>query len=317
MTVLASWRPGATRDALLEFLDASLTLPRSARVATFDNDGTLWSERPIVQLEFFLAELRAALATDPSLGSRPEYAAVLGTDHKAAGELGLERIALALVELFEGQSPAEFDARARGFMATAMHPTMGMPLRGTVYQPMLELLEELRRRQFTVFIVTGGGTEFVRAISEDLYGVPPEAVVGTLVEYDVVRGADGVPRPVRTARLQGGANEGPAKIANIQTQLGRHPIIAVGNSGGDRDMLEWALDSTGPCLALLVDHDDDEREFAYRSVAQTFAEAEPITVVAERLGWTVVSMARDWSRVFPTPVVVSRRPPPYDADGGS
>jgi hypothetical protein len=160
-------------------------------------------------------------------------------------------------------------------------------------------LDELRTREFSVFIVTGGGTEFVRAVSEDLYGVPPEGVVGSLVEYDVVRGADDVPRPVRTARLQGLANEGPAKIANIQTQLGRHPILGVGNSGGDRDMLEWALDSTGPCLALLVDHDDPEREFAYRSIAQTFTESEPITVVAVRLGWTVVSMARDWSTVFP------------------
>lgn len=298
---LPSWRPGPVREALVGFLDASESLPVAERVAAFDNDGTLWSERPIVQLEFFVDELRRSVAADGSLLDRAEYAALLGADEAAMAELGLERIATALVELFDGQNPAEFDGRARAFMATALHPTLAMPLRRTVYQPMLELLEELRRREFSAFIVTGGGTEFVRAVSEDLYGVPPEAVVGSLVAYDVVRGADGVPRPVRTSRLQGSANEGPAKIANIQTQLGRHPILGVGNSGGDRDMLEWALDSTGPCLALLVDHDDADREFAYRSVAQTFAEAEPITVVADRLGWTVVSMARDWSTVFPSP----------------
>jgi phosphoserine phosphatase len=299
--VLPSWKAGATRDAVLAFLDASMALPVGARVAAFDNDGTLWSERPFVQLAFFESELRAAVATDPSLSARPEYAALLEGDHAAMGELGLERIALALVELFDGQSPAEFDQRARSFMAAAQHPSLEMPLRRTVYQPMLELLDELRRREFSVFIVSGGGTEFVRAVSQDLYRVPPECVVGTLVQYDVVRGEDGVPRPVRTARLQGAANEGPAKIANIQTQLGRQPILAVGNSGGDRDMLEWALDSTGPSLALVVDHDDAEREFAYASVAQTFAESEPIIAVAERLGWTVISMARDWSTVFPPP----------------
>ena len=167
------------------------------------------------------------------------------------------------------------------------------------YQPTLELLNELRRRDFTVGIVTGGGTEFVRAISHDLYGVPAERVVGTLIGYEFTR--DGENRPVlrRTAAMLGTANEGPAKVTNIQTQLGRRPILAAGNSGGDREMLEWALAADGPSLALLIDHDDAKREFQYISTAGTVVETERITDVGSRLGWTIVSMAQDWVVVFP------------------
>jgi hypothetical protein len=164
---------------------------------------------------------------------------------------------------------------------------------------MLELLDELRRRAFTIFVVTGGGTEFVRAVSHDLYQVAPEAVVGTLVEYDFVRRDDGRPALLRTNRIESGANEGSAKVGRIQTHLGRRPILAAGNSGGDREMLEWACAAGEPCLAILVDHDDADREFAYLSTAQTFEEAEPITEVGQRLGWTVVSMKNDWATVFP------------------
>jgi hypothetical protein len=164
---------------------------------------------------------------------------------------------------------------------------------------MLELIDELRRREFTVAIVTGGGTEFVRAVSEPLYGVAPELVVGTLIDYDVSRDPEGGLQIRRANRLVGGANEGIAKIAGIQRHLGRRPILAAGNSGGDREMLEWAIGGDGPGLALLVDHDDAEREFAYVSTATTFAEPEPITDVGRRLGFTIVSMADDWSEVLP------------------
>ena len=188
---------------------------------------------------------------------------------------------------------------AREFMARARHRTLGVPAPGTRYQPMLELLDELRRRDFTVYLVSGGGTEFLRAISAELYGVPPETVVGTQVRYELTRRADGRPVLLRTGDVIGGANEGEAKVANIQSQLGRRPILAAGNSAGDREMLEWALAGDGPGLALLLDHDDREREFAYESVSSTLKEHEPITTVAGRLGWTVISMANDWSTVVP------------------
>jgi phosphoglycolate phosphatase-like HAD superfamily hydrolase len=300
--VLPSWRPGAARDAVLAFLDSCGSVPVERRVACFDNDGTLWCERPrYVQLEFFLDALESALSADPDLAQKPEFAALRSGDQTAIGEIGLERIAFALTGLFAGRSPEEFTAQVREFMARADHPTLGRPLRTVTYQPMLELLAELRRCDFTICLVTGGGTEFVRAIGEDLYGVPPQNVVGTLVAYEYVptdeHGAG--PSLRRMAVLAAGANEGATKVSNIQAQLGRRPILAAGNSGGDREMLEWVAAGDGPTLPLLVDHDDPDREFAYVGAAATYAETEPIADVAARLRWTVVSMQRDWEDVFP------------------
>jgi phosphoserine phosphatase len=297
--VLPSWRDGATRDALIAFLDASSDIPEHERLACFDNDGTLWVERPdYVQLDFFLDALGRAVAEDADLANRPEYAALLDKDTAAIGDLGLPRIAVALTELFEGMPPELFTTRVREFMADARHPVLGRPLRTLVYHPMLELVEELRRRSFDVAIVTGGGTEFVRAVSEQLYGVPPESVVGTLIEYDY---ADDGDRPSlrRTTRVVGGANEGPTKVVNIQTQLGRRPVMAAGNSDGDTEMLAWVSSGEGPTLSLLVDHDDAEREFAYSGHSVSLSGTEPVLDTAARLGWTVASMAHDWERVFP------------------
>jgi hypothetical protein len=289
--ILPSWRPGATRDAILAFLDAAADVPVEQRVACFDNDGTLWSEKPnYVQLNFFVDAMKSAVQADRSAAYKPEFAALISGDQAAIGEIGLERIAYALTGLFEGLAPEEFTARVHEFMSRTTAPT---------YVPMLELIEELRRRDFTICVVTGGGTEFVRAISQDLYGVPPQNVVGSLIAYEFVpTSEEGGPALRRTSDLVAGANEGAVKVNNIQMQLGRRPIFAAGNSGGDREMLEWVAAGTSPTLAVLVDHDDADRETAYVSTAATFAEAEPITDVGARLGWTVISMARDWDVIF-------------------
>ncbi len=297
-SLLPSWRDGATRSALLEFLDQVDDIPPDERVAVFDNDGTLWCEKPsYVQLDFFVRELGRAVTDRPELGERAEYRAVLDQDRAALGELGLERVAFALVELCEGMTPGEFGARVDAFFAEARHPERGVPYPQLRYRPMLELIDELRARSFDVGVVTGGGTEFVRAVSQALYGVAPEAVVGSQVGYELVRESG---RPVlrRTTQLFGEVNEGAAKISNIQRQLGRRPVVAGGNSPGDAEMLEYATGYDGPSLALLVDHDDAEREYAYESVAGSFESDEAITDTAARLGWTVVSMRDDWSRVF-------------------
>lgn len=300
--LLPSWRPGTTRDALLEFLESSSALPVERRLACFDNDGTLWCERPAYpQYDFVVDALRRRSVDDPGLRLRPEFAAVLDEDQAALGDLGLVRVALALVSLFEGLTPEEFVAEVRAFMDRAVNDRLGRPVRTATYQPMLELVDELRRRQFTVAIVSGGGCEFVRAVSRDLYGVPPEAVVGTMIGYTFTRDAAGQPLLRRSSRMVGEVNEGPAKVSAVQTQLGRAPVLAAGNSGGDRELLEWAASGPGPGLALLVDHDDDEREFAYVGSAGSFTDPEPITDVARRLGWTVASMRTDWARVFPDP----------------
>jgi len=301
LAILPSWRPGATRDSILAFLAAAESVPVEQRVAAFDNDGTLMCERPtFVQFDFFAEALGDAAAADPALRDRPEFAAVLAGDSAAIAQLGVERVGFALLELFAGIGPEEFTERSKAFMGRARHRTLGIPLRSSVYQPMLELLDELRRREFTIFIVSGSGTEFLRAISDDVYRVPAEAVVGTLIAYEFSRNSAGHPVLRRTATIASAANEGAAKVTHIQSQLGRRPILAGGNSGGDREMMEWACASSGPSLALLIDHDDEEREFRYVSSAATFAEDEPITTVAHRLGWTVVSIADDWATVFPS-----------------
>jgi phosphoglycolate phosphatase-like HAD superfamily hydrolase len=296
--ILPSWRPGATRDALVTFLERAATVPVEDRVAYFDNDGTLWCERPTyVQYDFFVDVLRQRVAEDPTAAERAEFRALLGGDPAAIEALGLPRIAAALAGLFEDQTPQEFAAVVQEFMARAQHRTLGRPLRTLRYRPMLELIAELRDLDFSVGIVTGGGAEFLRAVSQDLYAVPPELVVGTQIGYRLTTDAAGAPELRRTAALDGVANEGAAKVSHIQSELGRRPLLAAGNSGGDREMLEWAAAAPGG-LALLVDHDDADREFAYRSMGVTVDEAEPILVVAERQGWTVASMARDWSVVF-------------------
>ena len=299
---LPSWNAGPTKDALLEFLDAAAEVPVCDRVAVFDNDGTLWCEKPnYVQLEFMIAELARAVAADPALGEREEYRALIEHDAAAQAELGLERIALALVELCAGIGPTEFDDRVRTFFANASHRDRAVPYRETRYAPMLELVDALRAREFDVFLVTGGGTEFVRTLSLDFYDVSPDDVVGTLVTYQFDRGDDGRPHLVRGAALDGtAANEGEVKVANIQRHLGRRPIFAAGNSAGDREMLEYALASEGPSLALLVDHDDAEREYAYVARAGTIDFEGDIVEFGRSLGWTIASIRHDWATVFAT-----------------
>ena len=237
--ILPSWRPSPTRDALLAFLQAAEAVAVSDRVAYFDNDGTLWCERPTyVQYDFFADELRRRTAVDPAVAERPEFAAVLAGDSARIAELGLPRIAIALADLFAGLTPEEFTDRVRDFAGRMSHPVLGHRLADLRYLPMLELIHELRQREFTVGIVTGGGADFLRAISAELYEVAPELVVGTLIEHELGRTAAGAPELRRTTRLIGGANEGPAKVTNIQTQLGRRPLLAAEFAGCDLAVLD-------------------------------------------------------------------------------
>ncbi|PUB20304.1 haloacid dehalogenase-like hydrolase [Promicromonospora sp. AC04] len=296
---LPSWRPGRTRDTLLGFLADAASIDPEDRVAYFDNDGTLWCERPTyVQYEFYLDALRRRVREDPTLAQGAEFRAVLEGDIAAVGEIGLERIALALAGLFQGIEPGAFTQEVRTFLRTSTHPTLGRSVSAVRYRPMLELLDALRELDFSIGVVTGGGTEFVRSVSRELYGVPPERVVGTMIAYELGQDVAGRPALQRTARVLGDVNEGATKVTNIQTYLGRPPVLAAGNSAGDTELLEWAAAADGPHLSLLVDHDDPDREFAYVSEAQTFAAGEPITATAQRLGWTTVSMKHDWDTVF-------------------
>ena len=297
---LPSWNDGPTRTALLSFVDAADALPIEERVAVFDNDGTLWCEKPnYPQLLFMLDELGRAATADPTLASREEYRALIDRDVDAQAAIGLERIAFALLELCAGIGPEEFNDRVVAFFEQHRHPDRGVAYIDMRYQPMLELLDELRAHHFDVFIVTGGGAEFVRAISRSFYLVSPDAVVGSLVGYDFVRDEAGRPTMLRTTDLFGEVNEGAPKVTNIQLQLGRRPIFAAGNSPGDAEMLEYAVAVDGPSMALLVEHDDAEREYAYEGRAGSFETEGSFSDDAAQLGITVTSMRRDWATVFP------------------
>ena len=238
------------------------------------NDGTLWCERPAYVQELFLKE---------RLASRPELV-----------EKGLVQ---AVLELDAGITPEEFTTSVEEWFAGAKHPRFGTSFRELTYQPMLELLEFVRANGFHVFVVTGGGVEFVRAVGEELYGVGPDDVVGSAVEVAFER-RDGQAVLVCQAKMLGSPNEGAPKAVNIQTHIGRRPILAVGNSAGDREMLEYVDSGSHPSLCVVIDHDDAEREYVYASKAVTDPDAESILTTAEHFGWTVVSMQRDWSRVF-------------------
>ena len=301
---LASWNDGATRTAILEFVDRVTAeggtdfVPPAERVAVLDNDGTLWCEQPTyVQALFVFARLRDAVASRPELAEQPVVKALLAGDLAGAQQYGMEAIAGVLLELDAGRTTEEFTRDAEAWLAAAKHPRFGVPFRELAYAPMVELMELLRSREFRVFIVTGGGVEFVRAVGEELYGVAPDDVVGSAVQVDFER-RDGRVVLVRKAAMLGSPNEGPPKAVNIQAHIGRRPIFAAGNSAGDTEMLEYAHTGEHPSLCLVVDHDDEEREYAYSGASVTNPDAESIVDTASRLGWTVVSMRDDWNRVF-------------------
>jgi phosphoserine phosphatase len=283
---LPSWRPGPTRETVEMFLDSAEMLPVDQRVAVFDIDGTLWCEKPqSPMLDFLRAELRLAVGERPELTERPEYRAALDWDRVPIARLGTVNVVLALEELHAGLTPEDYEARVRAAFAEARHPDREVPLSQMRYRPMLELIGELRARHFSVHVVTGSGTEFMRAVSYELFGVKPESVIGSQVGYELDR-AEGVPRLVRTRERFGDPNDGPARIAGIQRVLGRRPILAAGDSAGDAEMLEYVAAFDGPSLALFVDHDDAEREYEYAGLVDIPKD------------WTTVSMRADWSAVW-------------------
>lgn len=295
---LASWNAGPSLEAITHFLDAATEIPIDRRVAMFDNDGTLWCEKPrYVQLSFIVWAVKRRLKNDSLFKVTGDMKRLAQSGAQAVKGMSPSRAAEALNKVFEGLTPDEFTALAQSFAAEWTHPKAG-PLRAARYQPMIELIAALKRRGFQVFVVTGGGIEFVRAISPSFYGVGPEQVVGSLVKYryDPSRNA-----LTRGADLLGAPDEGDEKVIRIQQMIGRRPVLAAGNSAGDQSMLNYSQAADGPTLALLINHDDAHREYAYKSVAATFKDTRDIVDVGRRSGWQVVSMRDDWAQVFTVP----------------
>lgn len=296
--MLESWNNGPTKSAIVDFVGRVITegpdfvVPQD-RIAVFDNDGTLWCEKPAyAQLDFLVRRLAVQAAADPSLAARQPYTAAVSGDlawfgdavtkHYQGDDSDLTVLATGVLSAHSGITVEEHAARVSAFFAEAHHPTLDRPYTQCGYVPMIELLRYLESHGFTCYIVSGGGRDFMRPVTEAMYGIPPERVVGSSVG---VTFADG--DLVTTAQPEF-LNDGPVKPVRIWGRTGRRPIFAAGNSNGDIEMLQYTKG-----FQLLVLHDDADREFAYE------AGAEKALTLAETEGWTVASMQSDWAEVFP------------------
>lgn len=299
---LPSWREGPRKRALLEFVAAVTRegsvdyVHPSARIAVFDNDGTLWVEQPAyVQLLFILDRIRALAPANPAWQQDAVFrAAIAGDMHgaMAGGNEGLMRLAGAAMA---GNTPEEFQAIAAEWLKTARHPKWNRPYTALVYQPMLEVLRFLRAAGFGTFIVSGGGVEFVRAFAEETYGIPPHQVVGS--SFALTVGEEAGRLMLRREPRVDFIDDGPGKPIGIARHIGSRPIAAFGNSDGDYEMLRYTTEGAGRRLGMIIRHDDAEREFAYDREGHIGRLARALDAAPAR-GWQVVSMRDDWARVF-------------------
>lgn len=300
---LPSWRDGQAREDIIAFVTAVTTeggpdyVAPAERIAVFDNDGTLWSEQPMYfQLAFTLDRVKALAADHPQWRSEQPFKAVLEGDMKALHDQGEEGLVKLVMATHAGASPQEVREAAAAWLAEARHPRFDRLYAELVFQPMLELLDYLRAHGFRTWIVSGGGTEFLRAFAEEVYGVPPEQVIGsgTEVSWDDSGAAPGL----RAEPKLGVYNDKGGKPVGINRHIGRRPILAAGNSDGDHQMLQYTAAGEGRSLCLLVHHTDAEREWAYDRES-SIGRLDKALVEAGERGWTVADMKRDWARVYP------------------
>jgi hypothetical protein len=304
---LGSWREGASKQAIQEFVQRVTTkgssdfVPPPERVAVFDNDGTLWCEKPMpIQLDFLLRRLVVMADQDPALRTRQPWQAAYTRDYGWLGEvitkhyLGDDRelpvLAAGILQAFAGVTVEDFEAQADTFLRSTQHPTLGRGYLACSYRPMVELLGYLEANGFANYIASGGGRDFMRPISQEVYGVPRQRVIGSSVSLawnDDGHGGTIVHMPEVDV-----LDDGPEKPVRIWSRVGRRPLLAAGNSNGDIPMLAFAEQPGRPGLRLLVRHDDPAREFDY------VAGAEQALELAHSNGWTVVSINHDWTTVF-------------------
>ncbi len=304
---LPSWNDGKTKKAIVAFVESVTTkngshyVKPSDRIATFDNDGTLWSEKPVyVQLLFALDRVKTLAPKHPEWKTTQPFQAVLENDMKtlmAAGEKGLLEIVAAT---HAGMSTDDFESIVKDWIATATQPDPRFKDRlftGMVFQPMLELMDYLRANDFQVFIVSGGGIEFMRPWTESVYGVPTQNVVGSSIQVTYEYN-DGKPVLTRLAKLDFNDDKG-GKPVGINEHIGKKPILAFGNSDGDRQMLEWSQGASGKTLQGLIHHTDSVREWAYGPDSKIGTFSDSLMKEANTKGWFVVDMKSDWNVIFP------------------
>lgn len=300
---LPSWHDGAAKKAIVDFVARVTTagakdyVPEAARIATFDNDGTLWAEQPMYfQFLFALDRVKALAPQHPEWKDKEPFASLLKGDMKGAlagGERAMLEIVMAT---HAGMTTAEFERIVNDWVTTAKHPKTGRHFIEMVYQPMVELLAYLRAHGFKTFIVSGGGIEFMRPWAEKVYGIAPEQVVGSSIKTKFEM-RDAKPVLVRLPELNF-IDDKDGKPVGINQHIGRRPIAAFGNSDGDRQMLEWTQAGAGARLMMLVHHDDVEREYAYGAESKIGTFSDALTAEAKQNEWTIISMKNDWKRIF-------------------
>lgn len=307
---LPSWHEGPAKQAIIQFVQESTDksspkhVPPDDRIATFDQDGTLWVEHPIyTQVTYCLERVPAVVKAKPELKNVEPFKTVLSGNREAIARFTMKDIEKILAATLTGMPVEEFNAEVKKWIATAKHPRWDRLYTELTYQPMLEVMSYLRANGYKTYIVTGGGQDFVRAYSEQIYGVPPEQVVGTAGGTKYGYTNDGKPFLTKEPRLL--LNDDKAgKPEGIHLIIGRRPHAAFGNSTGDRQMLEYTKAGDGTRLSMIVLHDDAEREYAYgpalglpKTKIGSFTQA--LHDEAEKQGWVVVSMKNDWKAIFP------------------
>ena len=300
---LPSWNDSASKQAILNFVDTVTRpgspnyVPPAERIATFDNDGTLWAEQPLYFQSFFIFDRFKTLAPQhPEWETQEPFASVLKGDTEAA-LAGGEHAAMEMgMATHAGMTTEEFEQIVSDWLVTATHPETGRPLTEMIYQPMLELLTYLRANGFKNFIVSGGGIEFMRPWTEEVYGIPPEQIIGSSIVTEFQM-QDGIPVLVRPPKINFN-NDKKDKPVGINSHIGRRPIAAFGNSDGDLQMLQWTDAGEGARFCLYVHHTDADREWAYDRGSHVGSLDKGLDEAAEK-GWTVVDMKEDWKTIFP------------------
>ena len=300
---LPSWNDGAAKARIVAFVEAVTQpggkdfVPVEDRIAVFDNDGTLWAEQPMyVQLFFAIDRVKALAPKHPEWKTQQPFKAVLEGDMKALAASGEKGLVTLVMATHAGMTTTEFEKIVSDWLATARHPATHRPFTKMVYQPMLELLAYLRANGFKTYIVSGGGVEFMRPWTNEVYGVPPEQVIGSSIKTKFEM-RDGKPVLVRLPEINF-IDDKEGKAIGINAHIGRRPIAAFGNSDGDLQMLQWTTAGDGGRFALYVHHTDGEREWAYDRKA-TFGRLDKGLDEAKAKGWTVVDMKKDWKVVYP------------------
>ena len=299
---LPSWNDGKAKTAIIDFVTRTTTagpdfVAVGDRIATFDNDGTLWSEQPIYFQGIFVLDRIKALAKDhPEWKDKQPFKAVLENDLKAVLASGHEGLGELLAASSSGMSVEDFTAEVLNWTRTARHPRFDRPYTELVFQPMLELLAYLRANDYQTFIVSGGGVEFMRPWTEGVYGIPPQQVVGSSGKTEFKLDGDKV-AVMKLPQVEF-VDDGPGKPVGINRFIGKRPVFAAGNSDGDLEMLQWTTLNSGPRFGLIVHHTDAKREWAYDRDSH-IGRLDKALDEAPKRGWLVVDMKNDWKTIYP------------------